>query len=135
MKKKILVLIAFFALAVVEGAAEDHYYNNGNYSGYASISYIGKNKEIDIVNDFDQVFGFAKYYDTIIIEKLSNKDSFLINSALDEYDCKKGEVYAVWISDEYENNSKLFLIEIGNKDSYYWVGATVIGLNPFRRKE
>lgn len=125
MKKKILVLIAFFALAVVEGAAEDHYYSNGNYSGYASISYIGKNKEIDIVNDFDQVFsGFVKYFDTIEIEKLSNKDSFLINSALDEYDCKKGEVYFISISDDEYNYTKVFLIEIGNKDSYYWVGAT-----------
>ena len=127
MKKKIALCLVFMLciLSAVAGREKLGSYTKyedrkNGYSGWAYVSYEGTTKETDAYTEMQELIEFYRWEVPFRRSKLTNEESFLMWSALAEYDYKKREVYYVEIRDKPDysgvKNLSLF-ITITGKDT------------------
>ncbi|MBR5966623.1 MAG: hypothetical protein IK015_10960 [Treponema sp.] len=130
MKKRIVFLLLLAAGVVCNAQQMKFYsdYNNG-YQGWAGAVYdSSKSSDYEPLCDFTRWHAeeFAKKYNTDCykINKLTNEHSFLMWSALNEYNYKIGEVYGVIICTYYGGRYLYahLCVNIVSSDRVKWVG-------------
>ena len=112
-----------------------HYYDKKTgYEGWANIEFIGMNSELEKQGiDFTQVAALAKEEalkagEPVITDcnELSELESFLVLSALNEYDYEEGETYIVGITTQepakIESALCLFVTITDGGKSFNWSG-------------
>lgn len=136
MKKKIALCLVFI-LCILSAVAEREkagsftkYEDRKNgYSGWASAQYWGTIKEKDAYKEMrEMISNLTRYFGAVCLplSKLTNEESFLMMSALAEYNYKKGEVYFVEIRDVSNVSAAkklIFFITITGNDSLTWYGS------------
>ena len=114
-------------------AAEVKYYSDSKngYSGYAAADYVGTTKKIDpstYLNAWLNNLYRNGYIKTGDCNKMSNQENFLLWKALNEYDYRSNEIYAVRILQG--NFILVFIVAIKKRGSctvfggpyLYWPG-------------
>lgn len=91
------------------------------YSGWACASYCRN-------DEFLQGFIRRRRIDSVPYSKLTYEESFLMWSALDEYDYKKGEIYIVEIRDNPSEFKRelILIVTIISKNSLDWFGFLIL---------
>lgn len=125
MKKAILFLFAIFFCNSFLNADKYYYDYSIKKGGVASIEYYGTSKEINIEEEAKKEMLVWKYFektDCTICEKLTKLEKFLINSALDEYSIKNGEIYRILVKEDGNKKQLNIYIEIFNNNHWTWYG-------------
>lgn len=123
MKKKIILCFAFtFCISLASVFGRRYEDKKNGYSGLAMATYLGTIKEIDdwgtitLLRNNHEMDGHR----TRDCEKLSKAESFLMWSALEEYNFKKNEVYNILIFEGYDY--LVLTVTITGKDTLEWYG-------------
>ncbi len=133
MKRKFLFVFIFFVLSIsCFSQNSDLKYYSGiekDYDGWALAEYVDKLEDDDIIflNAYIEVFKaiFTKI-NVEVLEKVSKKDLWLFQQALDEWDYKSGEIYLVFCSESYdEDEGIVFLAIVNEEDTPEWVAAYI----------
>ncbi|EMB24376.1 hypothetical protein E4N83_10935 [Treponema denticola] len=129
MNKKILIFILMLLFVWGLEAEELKFYSfkDRGYSGYAIASYMAYMPPLDVVEKlaerneeyYKEQNAFIRYNRG----KLSKQESFLLWSALNEYDYEEGEMYVVVIKqeDEYLHLFVIIMDEV-NYGCHFWGG-------------
>lgn len=112
-----------------------HYYNKKTgLEGWANIEFMGMNSELEKQGvDFVQIIGSVKEEalkagEPVITDcnELSELESFLVWSALNEYDYEEDETYVVGITTKEPETADsglfLFVIVTDGGENFYWNG-------------
>lgn len=127
MKKK-LIICGIMALCIVSFVnAEMKYYSDliNGYKGYAQAFYVGTTKNIDpksFSDGWEENIKRLGYSITYRCRKLTNQQSFLIRSAINEYDLLEEEVYMVQIKEGADQYTFTVVIK-NNNSSFEWYGG------------
>lgn len=142
MKKLICLAVVMLVVAVCSGRVRYYSDQSTGYEGNAAADYVGNTvTKRGMFSTFDELVDYVKtdsisMFDTEelfkvrYIEKLSKEESFLIWSALNEYDYEDGDLYAVTV-DPPELwgvlGWRLFGVCITNNGkSFKWVGIEIV---------
>lgn len=131
MKKKIMfIFLISISLIPLFGAKSKYYYDYQNgYSGYASADYLGSTKKgfniIEYKTNMEGMLG-SYGYSFKKCAGLSKQESFLLWSAIDEYNRSYNDCFEVMIT---EGSQITWLVgEITNKngvENFSWYGYIV----------
>lgn len=127
MKKK-LIICGIMALCIVFFVnAEMKYYSDwiNGYKGYGEAIYVATSDKIDpkeISDGWEENIKKLGYSITYRCRKLTNQQSFLIGSALSEYDLLDEEVYMVRIKEGADQYTFIVVIK-NNQSSFEWYGG------------
>ena len=131
MKKRIALCLVFMLciLSAVPGREKLGSYTKyedrkNGYSGWAVAGYLGTAKETDAYKEMQELASSFYWETHFPCSKLTNEESFLMWSALAEYNFKKGEIYNISICDYPTKRTKdleLF-VTITGKDTLEWYG-------------
>lgn len=98
------------------------YYNN--YSGRATILYLGTTAECTPSQEASQAEAFLQSDIVGYCRKLSKTENFLIWSALAEYDYVENEVYGIVVQDAGNDTALTVVVQIvDNGKSFRWYGG------------
>lgn len=131
MKKRIALCLVFMLciLSAVTGREKLGSYTKyedrkNGYSGWAVARYLGTTKETDAYKEMQELASSLYWMMPSLCSKLTNEESFLMWSALAEYNLKKGEIYYISICDYPTNRTKdlLLFVTITGKDTLEWYG-------------
>ena len=129
MNKKISIFILMLLFVWVLEAEDLKFYSfkDEGYSGYAIASYMAYMPAFDVVEKLaESNEEYYKKHNAFIrynMGKLSKQESFLLWSALNEYNYKDGEMYAVVIKqkNEYLHLFVIIMDEV-NYGCHFWGG-------------
>ncbi len=125
-KPVILVFLIFLNCYVYAQTPKWYQDSKNQYQGYANATYYGNDDSYDLYTVHKGVLEVASK--TLIYssayQKLSREDTFLLWSALNEWDYKIGDIYNVLIM--YPNGLYILLtVKITKKDSATFYGSTL----------
>ena len=128
MKRKILIISFFFFFEIVHiFPADMRWYSDYSkgYSGYAGADYIGTTKNINpskFANEGEQRLRNIGVTISRYCEKLSKAESFLMWSALEQYDYYQNEIYSVTIQ-QGKQILQLIVVIKDDGNSVDWYGG------------
>lgn len=131
MKKKsfICFILGFFVFTALYSKDSNYYFSSSlGKGGYAIIEYEGTVKEVNVAKEIEfAISHFKKEGRVQVCKKLTKLEMFLIQSALQEYDCLKNEVYSLFIYESENSKEALLLFVTINSDrnDYQWTGIQV----------
>lgn len=133
MKRKFLFVFIFFVLSIscFSQNSDLKYYSDieKDYDGWALAEYVDKLEDDYIIFLNAYIEAFKALFTKInveVLEKVSKKNLWLFQQALDEWDYKSGEIYAVFCSESYdEDEGILFLAIVNEEDTPEWVAAYI----------
>lgn len=128
-----IVLYLVFMLCILSAVAGREKYGSftkyedkkNGYSGWACADYLGTTKETDAYKEMQELISGTPRQVHNPCSKLTNEESFLMWSALADYNYKKGEVYYVEIRDKPDARgvkNLILFITITGKDTLEWYG-------------
>ena len=122
MKRKFLFVFIFFVLSIsCFSQNSDLKYYSGiekDYDGWALAEYVDKLEDDDIIFLNAYIEAFKALFTKInveVLEKVSKKNLWLFQQALDEWDYKSGEIYAVFCSESYDEDEGILFLAIVNE--------------------
>lgn len=128
MKRKFLIISFFFFFEIVHIFPADtrwYYDYSKGYSGYARADYLGTPKNINLsklANECEQHLRNIGVTISGYCEKLSKAESFLMWSALEEYDYYQNEIYLVTIQ-QGKQILQLYVVIKDDGNSVDWYGG------------
>ena len=129
MKKKILLISFVFSFITLHSFAQNtdlKYYSDWtkDFSGYAVATYKGNLNELEDMKEND----YFDYIEDKIgdklepIKKLTKKNNWLYQQALNEWDYEKDESYIVMCADSpYSKEALIFFVIIKGKNDFSWI--------------
>ena len=130
MKKRLLICIAMLIFILFSINAQSYYDWNNGYSGSAVAYYLGTTKTINpaqVAEDAEHNMRSIGLKVTGYCQKLSKTESFLIWSALNEYDYNDGEVYSLVINPSNNITALCLVVVITNGGkSFQWYDAVYV---------
>lgn len=128
MKKKIILIFLLFSFISLYSFAQNtdlKYYSDWtkDFSGYAVAIYQGNLNDLEDMDDND-FFDYVadKIGDRLEpVKKLTKKNNWLYQQALNEWDYEKDECYIVMCADSpYSKEALIFFVIIKGKNDFSW---------------